>query len=244
MKITTVSESAFQLLKARIITGEILPGIRLDETRISDWLDISRPPIREAFRRLESEYLVCTIPRKGTYVSNISIEDFIELYQVRCMAERCAVEILEEKKIMKIEKLDTALDDVEEFSVPPNTTPAQELKLVVKIQDFHIKIVEAAHNSRLSSFYETINSNVCRYTYIYRSAQDMVQTWKLEHREIATLLKNGRYKEAKRLLINHINAYRKGSFLSLMKKEILKKTREAEAIGAKINLTAIRKYDL
>jgi len=235
MEITTVSESAFQLLKAKIITGEISPGVRLDETRISERLDISRPPIREAFRRLESEHLVYTMPRKGTFVSNISIEDFIELYQVRCMAECCAVEILEEKNIREIEALDAALNNVEKLSIPPDATPAQELKLVVKIQDFHVKIVEAAHNSRLSSFYETINSNVCRYTYIYRSAQDMVKAWKFEHRKIANLLKNGSYSEARRLLTDHIYSYRRGSFLSLMKEEILKKTTEAKTIGSKIN---------
>ncbi len=233
MEITTVSESTFQLLKAKIITGEISPGVRLDETRISEWLDVSRPPIREAFRKLESEHLVYTMPRKGTFVSNISIEDFIELYQVRCMAECCAVEILEEKNIRKIETLDAALNNVEDLSIPPDATPAQELKLVIKIQDFHVRIVEAAHNSRLSSFYETINSNVCRYTYIYRSAQDMVRTWKSEHRKIANLLKNGNYSEAKRLLTDHIYSYRRGSFLNLMKEEILKKTKEVKQSGQK-----------
>ncbi|HUT65720.1 MAG TPA: GntR family transcriptional regulator [Spirochaetota bacterium] len=223
MKIATVSESAFQILKAKIITGEIRPGIKLDESRVSEWLDISRPPIREAFRRLESEHMVYTIPRKGAFVSDISVEDFIELYQVRCMAELCAVEILEEKDIREFVGLEAALEDVEEYSIPPDATPAQELNLVVKIQDFHVMIVEAAGNKRLSSFYETINSNVCRYTYIYRSVSDTVKTWTIEHRQIAAFLKEGNFGEAKKLITVHINAYRKESFLRLLEDEIIRR---------------------
>ena len=229
MKVATVSESAFQLLKAKIITGGIGPDTKLDENSVSEWLGISRPPIREAFRRLESEHLIYTIPRKGAFVTSISVNDFIELYQVRCMAECCAVDILGEKKIHEIEDLENTLNDLEEYTIPTDATPAQELKMVVKIQDFHVKIVEAAKNRRLSSFYESINSNVCRYTYIYRSVLDMVRTWTMEHREIARILKEGRYKEMKNLLSDHINAYRNGSFLDLLEKEIRRRENEPAA---------------
>ena len=227
MKIATVSESAFQLLKAKIITGEIGPGVKLDERRISEWLDISRPPIREAFRRLESEHLVYTIPRKGTFVSPISRKDFIELYQVRCMAECCAVEILEENR-MEVGGLEDVIEDADEDRILTDATPAQELSLVVRIQAFHVRIVEAAENVRLSSFYETINSNVCRYTYIYRSVPDLVRTWTMEHRQIADLLNRGEYGEAKDRISEHINAYRRGSFLELLEKEIARKNSSGE----------------
>jgi len=232
MIIATVSQSAFHFLKAKIITGELEPGKKLDENKLSERLDISRPPIREAFRRLESEHLVYTVPWKGTFVSGISIEDFIELYQVRGMAECCAVDILEEKHIREIPDLESALTDVEEFSLLPDATPAQELKLVIKIQDFHVMLVQAAKNSRLSSFYETINSNVCRYTYIYTSAPDMVKTWRREHRQIADMIKGACYGEAKRSLIDHINAYRKGPFLDLLKEEIQKRTHKAKGTSS------------
>lgn len=228
MIIATVSQSAFHFLKAKIITGELKPGQKLDESRLSERLDISRPPIREAFRKLESEHLVYTIPRKGTFVSDISVEDFIELYQVRGMAECCAVDILEEKHIKEIPELEFALTDVEELSLLPDATPGQELKLVIKTQDFHVGLVQAANNSRLSSFYETINSNVCRYTYIYKSAPDMVKTWREEHRQIADMIRGANYGEAKRSLIDHINAYRKGPFIDLMREEIQKRTHKVE----------------
>ncbi len=228
MKIATVAQSAFHFLKAKIITGELEPGKKLDESKLSERLDISRPPIREAFRKLESEHLVFTIPRRGTFVSEISIEDFIELYQVRGMAECCAVDILEEKNIREIPELESALTDVDELSLMPDATPGQELNLVVKIQDFHVKLVEAANNARLSSFYETINSNVCRYTYIYTSEPDMVRTWREEHRQIADVIRAADYRKAKRFLIDHINAYRKGSFLDLMREEIQKRIGKKE----------------
>ena len=87
MEILSVTQSAFQYIKARILTGEFPPGEKLNESQLVELLGISRPPLREAFRLLENEHLVVNLPRRGTYVSDVSIDEFRELYQVREMIE-------------------------------------------------------------------------------------------------------------------------------------------------------------
>ena len=89
MKILSVTESIFHKLRDMIICGEKPPGQKLDEHLLSSSLSVSRPPLREAFRLLQNEHLIYTIPRKGTYVTDVSVNDFGELYQVRKMAEWC-----------------------------------------------------------------------------------------------------------------------------------------------------------
>lgn len=72
MKILGVTESAARSLRQEIIMGEISPGAKLNEIKLSNRYGISPPPLREAFRKLEYENLVENVPRKGTYVTEIS----------------------------------------------------------------------------------------------------------------------------------------------------------------------------
>lgn len=62
------------LLRARIISGDLLPGTRLSEQEIADQYDLSRQPVREAFIRLTGEGLIEVRPQRGTYVSRIDME--------------------------------------------------------------------------------------------------------------------------------------------------------------------------
>ncbi len=76
------------------ITGELKPGQKLNECGLSEELGISRPPLRETFRILEKDQLVVAIPRKGTYVTELSIRDFEEVCQIREMVECYVVDLL------------------------------------------------------------------------------------------------------------------------------------------------------
>ena len=80
MEIIGVTRSAFHYLRAKIITGELPAGQKLNENQLSSLLDISHPPLREAFRLLEHEHLVVNVPRKGICVTTVSREDLREVY--------------------------------------------------------------------------------------------------------------------------------------------------------------------
>jgi DNA-binding GntR family transcriptional regulator len=65
METLSVTKSRVHPLRENIIIGEFAPGQKLNEIELSSRLGISRPPLREAFRLLENEHLVRSIPRKG-----------------------------------------------------------------------------------------------------------------------------------------------------------------------------------
>lgn len=74
-------------LRARIGDGRLLPGQRLIEETLAGEFGVSRLPVREALRALESEGLVTTVPRKGVIVSTLSRTDVEHLYAVRRVLE-------------------------------------------------------------------------------------------------------------------------------------------------------------
>jgi len=70
-------------LERRILAGELAPGDKLNEESLAAQFNVSRGPVREAFRALESAGLVRTEKNRGVFVRQVSIEEADEIYEVR-----------------------------------------------------------------------------------------------------------------------------------------------------------------
>jgi phosphonate utilization transcriptional regulator len=70
-------------LERRILHGELAPGNKLNEEALAAQFNVSRGPVREAFRALESAGLVRTEKNRGVFVRQVSIEEADEIYEVR-----------------------------------------------------------------------------------------------------------------------------------------------------------------
>lgn len=90
----TLRAEVANLLRKQILDGEISSGERLIETEIASQLGVSRMPVREALRMLESEGLIKSVPRKGLIVAEYTEEDIREYYTIREALEVCAVKIV------------------------------------------------------------------------------------------------------------------------------------------------------
>src|ERR1700739_3632928 len=64
----TVSEQVHSFIQRALLSGQLNPGDRLAEGELAAALGISRTPIREALRQLESDGLVVVLPHRGTFV--------------------------------------------------------------------------------------------------------------------------------------------------------------------------------
>lgn len=80
------------VIRDAILDGHLLPGSPLVEKTIAADLEISRAPVREAIRMLSKEGLVESIPYRGSYVRSMSARDIEEIYSLRGLLERYAVE--------------------------------------------------------------------------------------------------------------------------------------------------------
>ena len=112
-------ELVCETIRQAIVDGVFSPGERLMEIQLADEMGVSRTPVREAIRKLELEGFVVMIPRRGTYVADISIKDINEVYEIRDeeleTMQRLLVEIgqhIEDGNIEKIVEIDTAFHDV------------------------------------------------------------------------------------------------------------------------------------
>lgn len=85
------TQIAYELIKQKILTGEFKESQIINEEELQKQFSISRTPIREAIKRLESERHVVIFPRKGTIVASIDLRLINNVYQIRQMAEPFAV---------------------------------------------------------------------------------------------------------------------------------------------------------
>lgn len=94
----SLREHALGTIRERILNLSYLPGSLLSENQLAEELRISRTPVREALRELAATGLVRILPQRGVVVSEPSVEDIIEVYQLReqleCFAARLAAEHL------------------------------------------------------------------------------------------------------------------------------------------------------
>lgn len=83
----TLTSRVVRHLRKQIMLGKLSPGEHLSELRLAEELNVSRSTVREALRRLESEYLIETIPHRGSSVANLLPSDAIEICQLHAMLE-------------------------------------------------------------------------------------------------------------------------------------------------------------
>ena len=93
MKVESLTDMAKRYLEKWIVTDNLKPGQQIKEDDIASRLDISRPPVREAFKALESEGLVIKKPRKGVFVVQMSKADVIEVYMLKATLYSMATQL-------------------------------------------------------------------------------------------------------------------------------------------------------
>ena len=201
----SVTNSIVEYLRGKIIVGELPGGQRLNENQLAPKLGISRPPMREAFRILEHEHVIVSIPRKGVYIKELSINDCQEVYQMREMLECYAVDLLKSKNILSLPEVSLTLTSGSGLIIPPDDDQEQRIKYLKTFADFHIKLVEASGNNRLDYFYKSIQSTLYRYQFLYLSLPGAGPHSLEEHHYILNLITAGAYDEAKKSLKAHID---------------------------------------
>lgn len=84
------AEYATDVLRDRLIVLDIAPGSPINDDAVGRELGIGRTPVREALKRLESEHLVATFPRRGTFAAPVDLTDLAGITEIRVLLEPLA----------------------------------------------------------------------------------------------------------------------------------------------------------
>lgn len=81
---------AYASIRERILTGTLPPGARIVAEDVAAELEISRTPVREAFRQLDAEGLLILRPNRGAMVARFSADELLDLFEMRAVLEGLA----------------------------------------------------------------------------------------------------------------------------------------------------------
>jgi DNA-binding GntR family transcriptional regulator len=142
----TLREAVVDELRGMITRGELKPGDRLVEDHLADQLGVSRNPVREAIRALESTGLVEVRPRKGAYVSSFDLEDVRKLLQLRALLEAYAAELAASGGDQAgLDRLTAVLEEGRRASEGDDLVRAAECH-----REFHVAIEQMTHHPYLA----------------------------------------------------------------------------------------------
>lgn len=190
-------------LRQAILDGHYAPGARVQQENLAGQHGASRLPVREALRILESEGLVTLVANTGAWVSQLSLAECEEMYQIRERIEpllmRFSIPNLSSTEVDTLERLADEMEastDVEQF-----------LRLD---REFHLSSYAAAETSVLGDLVEQLWNRTQHYrrafTRVFRSEGDRSAHY--DHHLIVHAIRRGDLDEAERVLALHIRRTR------------------------------------
>lgn len=203
------------VLRNAIVEGEFEPGERINETLIASKLGISRSPIREAIKVLESENLVETLTQRGTFVKDLSVKEVEDLYMVLSLISRPAIRVAAKKMNSKKEKDLKVLTD--QISKSYEADSIQKNRLLAR--RFHRFIIEATENDLLLKIYDSLRVQEERFRYYtLKAGLGVLAEAHAEHLAITDALLARDPDQAESILTGHFDRARLRVLASMQKR--------------------------
>ncbi|MBQ6583419.1 MAG: GntR family transcriptional regulator [Mogibacterium sp.] len=196
----SLRELVYLELKHKILTGEIPAQTRLMEMDLAEKMNVSRTPIRDAIKALEEEGLVTIEPRRGAYVSRISVKDLLDVFEVREDLEGFAAS-LAAQRITEEGKLSLAkLTRLYERAIEKN----DKSRIVEYDEKIHNFIVECSGNSVLTQLVHQVQDLSLRFRYLYYDDFGVYEKMPEEHHRIMEAVCSGNAEEARAAADQHV----------------------------------------
>jgi DNA-binding GntR family transcriptional regulator len=192
----TLREKILEMIRESILKGTLKPGEKVAEPELAERFGISRTPIREAFRQLESEGYLTVIPRKGAVVTSLSERDVDEFYAIKSILEgyaaRLAAKRLTDKDIERLETINTKLAEL---------AADGDVKNFFRVHnEFHDLFIRAADNEKLQELIEQVGMKFNRLRMASLSLPGRMEISVAEHKKIIEAFKAGNGEAADRVV--------------------------------------------
>ena len=198
--VTTIREQVYNILRDKICRGEYPAGFRLQENELTEQLNVSRSPVREAMRQLVSDGLLIEIPNKGVYVKEFTVKDIEEIFDLRVMLESYGIfHSVGHVTSARIERLLTTLSDLE------SSYEKKDLEAYIASDEkLHVQIVRLADNSLVNETYERVRSMNQQFRVLSLMNPKRFKESLDEHRSIIHSLMTGNVKTADAVNRHHL----------------------------------------
>jgi DNA-binding GntR family transcriptional regulator len=204
LKHRTLSAMIADQLRQSILDGTHRAGAQLRQDALGEAYGVSRIPVREALFQLEAEGLVRIVPQKGAIVSELSLDEINDVFDLRRMLEP---RMLAQSGPHMAPKDFAVLDDIhrrfERAIAERNISEWGQLNA-----EFHMALYARARQPRTQTIVAALLQTSDRYTRLQLSNTTAMGIAEKEHAQLIALCKAGQIDEACRYLEQHIDSVR------------------------------------
>jgi len=209
IKHESLVEQIAQGLEKKILEGTLKPGERIIEEDLCRTLGVSRSPVREAFRTLESKGFVTHEPRKGISVSEVNPEEAADIYLIRANLESLAIYLAVRKQNPSVlKKLKDCHHEMNQAANQNDVRTYFDLNL-----KFHEIFIESCENKRLIQLIKSFERQIVRYRLEVLSMPHWTRSSLKTHEELIRAFESGDAEKAEQIrraaILSHIERFSK-----------------------------------
>ena len=207
-----LAQVAYEHLQEQLWSGQLIAGEKVSEARLAASLGMSRTPVREAIRRMETEGVVTQVASSGTYVTVPDRAEIIEAYEVRMAIEgfavRKATRRMKPAQILELQKLcDQMREAIRDFrDSKARIMTGRNLRRYLNADlGFHVLLLKAAENRRALAIFGDVNlrSAIFGCHSHQRDLHHVAWVW-LQHARVARFVRRRDPDAAQRWLETHM----------------------------------------
>ena len=152
-------------MRERIISGELDPGTSLSEVALAEAFKVSRTPVREALKQLQTEGLVEVRPRVGTFVTTPSRREITDLFQLKEVLEGAAARFLAQRgRCAELDELHRNLVEADAA-----VAAGQKERYAELVHEFHDLLIAGADNAKFESHYRILMNQLAYQRLVHTS---------------------------------------------------------------------------
>lgn len=152
-------QTIVEAIEDRIISGELAPGVKLTEQSMCELLDVSRSPLREAFRILENQGFLVNKARRGVFVQKLSRKEATDIYEVRANLESLATFLAVRADDGRLAGILREIHEEMKKAVTAN----DHKRYMVCNSKFHETLISACGNALLIEMLQRFDKQTSRY---------------------------------------------------------------------------------
>jgi DNA-binding GntR family transcriptional regulator len=213
----SLAELTYQLLRDKIVSGEMQPGEWLRQEQLAQQLEVSYTPIRQALDWLVADGLAERVPNKGVRISEINESEIAEVYCLRLLLDPIvARSAAENRSTDQIERLQLIVEQSEEVSSLNDMPARRSLN-----REFHKTISESAGYGTLERVYEIVWNRFPDWMFyegLYKDPDTIKKRLSREieeHKKIFDSIATHNANLAERLSTDHIKAFMKDDLIEV-----------------------------
>ena len=202
----SLAEQAYRRLRDRLIMLEIRPGDPINDGALSAELGVGRTPVREALKRLESDHLVISYPRRGTFATIVDITELADVSEIReslePLAARRAAKMANAEMRSELRRVAAAIAAID-------PTAGDQHELMRYDITVHRLIYKAAANPHLEDVLIRYDNLATRIWCLVLDKVPSVSGHIAEHKELLEAIADGRADDAAQLALEHVTSFEK-----------------------------------